>query len=112
MQATQRPSEKLKQFHNRLAIAIHQLYHVCNLDHLNFLTTAELEPIYAVQTIDEVMSLLTGMEIGEIDNQGNYPASTLNAVLEQKIQRYSDLKAKLKDSRSTDDKRSLRLHKD
>jgi lon-related putative ATP-dependent protease len=34
--------------------------------------------IYAVQNIDECMHILTGVEAGERDEQGNYPEDTLN----------------------------------
>ncbi|MDX1670830.1 MAG: ATP-binding protein [Balneolaceae bacterium] len=34
--------------------------------------------IYTVETIDEGMELLTGMEMGEPDKEGNYPEGTIN----------------------------------
>ncbi|MFW6288661.1 MAG: Lon-insertion domain-containing protein, partial [Spirochaetota bacterium] len=41
--------------------------------------------IYAVQTIDEGMEILTGMEAGIRDADGHYPAGTLNALVEERL---------------------------
>ena len=41
--------------------------------------------IYAVETIDEGMEILTGMEAGIRDDQGTYPSGTVNALVEQRL---------------------------
>ena len=41
--------------------------------------------IYAVETIDEGMEILTGMEAGIRDTDGHYPAGTLNALVEERL---------------------------
>ncbi|MEA1990473.1 MAG: Lon-insertion domain-containing protein, partial [Pseudomonadota bacterium] len=47
--------------------------------------------VYAVEHIDQLMSLLTGLEIGEADSKGLYPENSLNYLLESKIQRFTEL---------------------
>lgn len=54
--------------------------------------------IYAVKSIDEVMLLLTGLEIGEADEKGLYPPGSINAIMEQKIQKYTILRKKFIES--------------
>ena len=41
--------------------------------------------IYAVERIDEVMQLLSGMPAGEPDEDGNYPEDSYNALIQQRI---------------------------
>jgi len=47
--------------------------------------------IYAVQTVDQVMALLTGMKAGELDDKGEYPEQTLNRIIAEKIKRFTQL---------------------
>lgn len=50
--------------------------------------------IYAVETADEGMEILTGMEMGEADQDGNYPEGTVNhKVVEQLDQLAQNRKA-------------------
>jgi len=39
--------------------------------------------IYSVTTIDEGISLLTGVPAGERDEKGDYPESTVNALVDK-----------------------------
>jgi predicted ATP-dependent protease len=48
--------------------------------------------VYAVSTVDEAISLLTGMPAGERDESGNYPAGTVNQRVEARLQELSDLR--------------------
>lgn len=41
--------------------------------------------VYAVQTIDEAVAALTGMTAGERDKDGQFPADTLNRLVEDKL---------------------------
>ncbi|MCF8053547.1 MAG: AAA family ATPase [Desulfobacterales bacterium] len=41
--------------------------------------------IYAVQTIDEGIELLTGMEAGEADDQGYFPENTVNGIVYKRL---------------------------
>lgn len=41
--------------------------------------------IYAIETADEALSLLTGMEAGSRDDTGNYPAGTANQIIETRL---------------------------
>ena len=42
--------------------------------------------IYAVETVDEAVSVLTGEPAGEPDEEGNYPEGTINYRVEQRLQ--------------------------
>jgi len=62
-----------------------------NIKHL-MLTEAVVEAVqnnlfsvYAVQTIDEAVAALTGMTAGERDKGGEFPADTLNRLVEDKL---------------------------
>ena len=48
--------------------------------------------IYAVNSIDEMIEILTGKEAGQEDAEGNFPENTFNALVEQKLQKLSDLR--------------------
>ena len=41
--------------------------------------------VYAVQTVDEAAAALTGMTAGERDKDGDFPADTLNRLVEDKL---------------------------
>ncbi len=62
-----------------------------NIKHL-MLTEAVIEAVhknlfnvYAVQSIDEAVAALTGMTAGERDKDGEFPADTLNRLVEDKL---------------------------
>lgn len=41
--------------------------------------------VYAVETIDQVMELLTGKASGQIDEKGNFPRDTINGKVKQQL---------------------------
>jgi len=41
--------------------------------------------IYPVSTIDEGLTILTGVKAGVTDNSGNYPAGTVNSLVDEKL---------------------------
>ena len=45
--------------------------------------------IYAVRTIDEGISILTGIEAGEPDPDGNYPEGSVNARVFERLRRFT-----------------------
>ncbi|MBS0351462.1 MAG: ATP-dependent protease, partial [Proteobacteria bacterium] len=47
--------------------------------------------VYAVETIDEVMTLLTGLPAGKANKQGHFPENTFNGIVETKLRRYAEL---------------------
>ncbi len=47
--------------------------------------------IYAIETIDEGMKLLTGLEMGEQDEQGNYPKGSVNYAVKEKLNRFTSI---------------------
>jgi lon-related putative ATP-dependent protease len=48
--------------------------------------------IYAVKTIDEAVTLLTGVEAGQRDDQDEYPEGTVNRRVEQRLRELSRLR--------------------
>jgi lon-related putative ATP-dependent protease len=50
--------------------------------------------IYPVETVDDVISLLTGLAAGERDDQGNFPKGSVNARVEQRLLELSALAQK------------------
>jgi lon-related putative ATP-dependent protease len=46
--------------------------------------------VYPVETIDQGIELLTGVEAGQRDEQGTFPEGTLNARVEARLREYAD----------------------
>ena len=46
--------------------------------------------IYAVQTIDQGMEILTGLQAGEPDEQGKYPLESINGQVQKRLQELSE----------------------
>ncbi|TVR30454.1 MAG: ATP-dependent protease [Balneolaceae bacterium] len=47
--------------------------------------------IYAIQSVDQGMELLTGLEMGERDEKGNYPKGSVNSMVEDKLGSFADI---------------------
>lgn len=47
--------------------------------------------IYAVKNVEQVMELLTGMEAGVADEEGNFPAGSINGRIQQRLQQLNTL---------------------
>jgi predicted ATP-dependent protease len=47
--------------------------------------------VYAVESVDHALEILTGMSAGTIDREGKYPADSLNAKAIQRLKEISDL---------------------
>lgn len=45
--------------------------------------------IYAVETVDQALALLTGRSVGELDADGQYPEDTVNALVVGRLQQIS-----------------------
>ncbi len=50
--------------------------------------------IYAITTIDEGIELLTGVPAGSRDENGNFPAGTINYLIYQKLKKYANVSKK------------------
>ncbi len=48
--------------------------------------------IYPVQTVDEAVSLLTGLPAGDRDQQGNFPEGSVNCRVQQRLQELSKIR--------------------
>jgi len=47
--------------------------------------------VYAVETIDEGIEILTGVEAGELDEKGEYPEGTINYLVQKKLDEMNKL---------------------
>jgi predicted ATP-dependent protease len=60
--------------------------------------------VYSVKNVDECMALLTGMEAGERDAQGQFPEGSVNQRVVERLEGMADIRIALaKSSESTDD---------
>jgi len=50
--------------------------------------------VYAVQSIDEAVTIITGTEAGQRDKDGNFPPDTVNAAVEAQLIKYATLRKK------------------
>ena len=50
--------------------------------------------IYAISTIEEGIELLTGVPAGSRDENGNFPAGTINYLVYQKLKKYAEISMK------------------
>lgn len=46
--------------------------------------------IWPIRTIDEGIALLTGMEAGEMDKEGNYPENSVNSLVDKKLRNLAE----------------------
>lgn len=58
--------------------------------------------IYAVAHLDEALALLSGMVVGEADPQGNYPADTVNGLVQQRLQALAEVQRRQKAAEQED----------
>ena len=45
----------------------------------------EMFSIYAVDSVEQVLELITGMTVGEKDEEGNYPENTINGMVQARL---------------------------
>ena len=51
--------------------------------------------IYAIDSIEEVIEILTGVPAGQKDKSGNFPAGSVNYLVSEKLKEYAKLAASL-----------------
>ena len=51
--------------------------------------------VFAVETVDEAITLLTGVEAGERDAQGEYPDGTVNQKVEARLKELFELRKQI-----------------
>ncbi|MDP5292699.1 AAA family ATPase [Oceanimonas sp. CHS3-5] len=51
--------------------------------------------VYTVSTLDEALALLTGMEVGEVNARGDFPANSVNGRVQQRLARLAEVQRKL-----------------
>jgi len=47
--------------------------------------------IYAIENVDQAMTILTDLEFGECDADGNYPENSVSGAVVRQIQRWVDV---------------------
>ena len=60
--------------------------------------------VYTYKNVDEALSLLTGVDAGEPDNEGQYPEGTINFKVDEKLHQYSTI---LKNMESNDEEEAV-----
>lgn len=60
--------------------------------------------VFAVQNIDEALSILTGMKAGKRNDAGEFPEGSVNYRVEQQLIRYASLRKSFAESSDGDDK--------
>ncbi|MDO7710105.1 MAG: Lon protease family protein, partial [Pseudomonadota bacterium] len=58
--------------------------------------------IHAVDSIDQALALLSGIEVGQLDEQGQYPEGTFNAAIAKRLQLWIDVHKHEKESADED----------
>jgi hypothetical protein len=48
--------------------------------------------IYAVRDVDEAITILTGKDAGQRGETGDFPADSINRLVEDKLRRYASLR--------------------
>ena len=64
--------------------------------------------IYAVNTIDEGIEVLTGVSAGERDGDGSYPGGSVNHRVQKKLQQFTEQQRKLSGETQGDSERLRR----
>lgn len=59
--------------------------------------------VYAVTELDEALALLTGLSAGEADNNGNYPAHSVNGRVKLRLARLAEVQKKLQKQQEAPD---------
>jgi len=47
--------------------------------------------IHAIEHVEQALQLLSGMEVGQLDEQGEYPEDSFNAAIAQRLQHWNDV---------------------
>ncbi len=66
--------------------------HLMLREHVIAAVQEGLFSVFAVQNIDEAVSILTGSEAGRRDDNGQFPADSVNMKVEQQLIRYAKLR--------------------
>jgi len=58
--------------------------------------------IHAIDTVEQALTLLSGMEVGQLDDDGDYPEGSFNAAIAKRLQLWVDVHKHEKESDSED----------
>ena len=59
--------------------------------------------VFAVKSVDEALSILTGVEAGQRDDNGDFPADSVNGRVETQLIRYAGLRKSFAEGSNNDD---------
>ncbi|MGR9046081.1 MAG: Lon protease family protein [Gammaproteobacteria bacterium] len=59
--------------------------------------------IYSVETVDQALELLTGMEAGQADDQGVFPADSVNGRVDAQLSRFTTISQEYLTKKDSDD---------
>jgi predicted ATP-dependent protease len=59
--------------------------------------------ICAIETIDQAMEIFTGLEAGEVDDQGKYPPMSINARVQSRLEELTAIRKQLSESPKNED---------
>ena len=62
--------------------------------------------IYPVETVNQALELLTGMEAGDKDDKGRFPAGSVNALVEKQLLEFAALRRRYAQGEDEDKKKS------
>ena len=48
--------------------------------------------IYSIEHVDQALSLLIGRQAGELNHRGEYPAESINAIIQHNLEAFSSIK--------------------
>ncbi len=60
--------------------------------------------IYAYDTVDQAIELLTGISAGEVDDQGEFPEGSINRLVHDRLADLEEIKEKAKAGKDEDEK--------
>jgi lon-related putative ATP-dependent protease len=58
--------------------------------------------IYSVKTVDQALGLLTGLDAGELDSEGNYPPESVNGKVQARLEEMARIRQTFADSHHRD----------
>ena len=59
--------------------------------------------IHAIDTVDDALALLSGIIVGELDDEGSYPQNSFNAAVDNQLQKWIDVNKHEKESEADDE---------
>jgi predicted ATP-dependent protease len=68
--------------------------------------------IHAVESVDQALTLLTGLEAGEVDSEGNYPPESLNGKVHARLKEMAHIRQSFSEHHHKDDEEEEKKEKE